>query len=430
MSSQSDVIVIGAGAAGLAAAHALSEAGRSTIVLEARPRMGGRIHTFAVPGWAAPIEAGAEFIHGSSPAIWNWIRARRLETTEVPDAHFEAVEGRVYELKFEKIWSPISERFDRVHGEDLSFADFLRRYCADLPERDKRHAIAYVSGFEAADPEVVSVRWLQRAEGATGAAAGAHRLRGGYGDLIQALRPDRCDLRLDHPVRSIHWQQGDVRIHVQTQAGSRMFRSLRAIITLPLGVLQARSSERSGVCFEPDLPEHRQAWSRLRMGAVVKVSLRFHEPFWEKLGVPNLGFLHTPAEPFVAWWTQQPVNSSILTGWAGGPRAAALSERSDSETVALALEILSRAWSQPASRMETLLADSRVFDWQRDPFACGAYSYVPVRAMDVLRILQDPVADTLYFAGEACAGDQAGTVAGAIASGEAAAKQLLSHWAT
>src|SRR5205814_9978488 len=89
-----DVVVIGAGLAGLAAAGRLSAAGVRVAVLEARDRVGGRVHTLRAPGWPVPIEAGAEFVHGESPAVWDAIRAAGLATDEVEDRHWHAPDGR------------------------------------------------------------------------------------------------------------------------------------------------------------------------------------------------------------------------------------------------------------------------------------------------------------------------------------------------
>ena len=97
-----------------------------------------------------------------------------------------------------------------------------------------------------------------------------------------------------------------------------------AVITLPLGVLQQAPDLPDAVEFSPELPEKRSAWSRLRMGDVIKVVLRFHEPFWERLGHRDLAFLHAPAERIVTWWTTWPMQSSTLTGWSGGAQVESL----------------------------------------------------------------------------------------------------------
>src|SRR5688572_12940253 len=93
-SESSDVVVIGAGAAGLAAAKRLGAAGRRVLILEARDRVGGRIDTRREPGWPVPMEAGAEFVHGRSRAAWDAIEKAGLATDEVDDSHWHAPAGR------------------------------------------------------------------------------------------------------------------------------------------------------------------------------------------------------------------------------------------------------------------------------------------------------------------------------------------------
>jgi monoamine oxidase len=160
------------------------------------------------------------------------------------------------------------------------------------------------------------------------------------------------------------------------------------------------------------------------VGAVVKLVMRFREPFWPAY-MPGLGFLHTPAGPFQAWWPAGPEGSAMLTGWAGGPAAAALSDAEPRAVLGRALDQLAASFPFTRDRLAELLADWRLFEWQHDPLARGAYSYVPAGGLGAVRRLAEPVAGTLFFAGEATSERLAGTVAGAIASGERAADEVL-----
>src|SRR5437773_2290409 len=99
-----DVAVIGAGAAGLAAADRLAAGGLSVVVVEARDRVGGRIHTLRPSGSPAPVEAGAEFIHGPASETWNLVRASNAVVSEVSEEHWEADDGRFRPLDFSRIW--------------------------------------------------------------------------------------------------------------------------------------------------------------------------------------------------------------------------------------------------------------------------------------------------------------------------------------
>ena len=118
--------------------------------------------------------------------------------------------------------------------------------------------------------------------------------------------------------------------------------------------------------------------------------------------------------------------TGVLTGWSGGAQADALKGRGDGAIISAALGSLSRVFSIPESRLPRLLVCSRVFDWHVNPFARGAYSYVPVGGLDAPAALAEPVDDTLFFAGEATELRRMGTVAGALASGYRAAEQVIS----
>jgi len=198
--------------------------------------------------------------------------------------------------------------------------------------------------------------------------------------------------------------------------------ALVAIITLPLGVLQM-----GGVRFVPDLDQKEAAARELVMGHVIKVILHFSSAFWEKRGITNLSFLHARGEMFPTWWTTRPVATPILIGWAGGPPAEQLSYNDEETIRAAAITSLANALKTSPRVLERRLTAAVVCDWQSDPFSAGAYSYVPVGAVTAALQLAEPVANTLFCAGEATNADgAAGTVHGAIATGLRAAGELLS----
>src|SRR5438105_13339033 len=136
-----DTVVIGAGAAGLAAANRLSAAGQTVTVIEARERIGGRVHTLRLAGWQVPVEAGAEFIHGQPEETWNAVRAAGLAAYEVSESHWYSPDGRPRPLEFDKVWETIFGRLEQVASEDLSFADFLRQQCSDLTAEERAQAM-------------------------------------------------------------------------------------------------------------------------------------------------------------------------------------------------------------------------------------------------------------------------------------------------
>ncbi|HEV7662910.1 MAG TPA: FAD-dependent oxidoreductase, partial [Chloroflexota bacterium] len=192
----------------------------------------------------------------------------------------------------------------------------------------------------------------------------------------------------------------------------------KLIVTLPLPVLQ-----QGHVVFAPGLPDTDRALNGLRMGAVIKVALWFDEPFWWTPQRQELGFLSTSGQPFPVLWTTYPVIAPLLLAWLAGPAAAALSNLDDDELVERALRTVDKVFKV---RSGARLRHRALHNWQRDPLAGGAYSYVAVGGEGSQRALAQPVANTIFFAGEATdwTGHHA-TVHGALATGYRAAREAL-----
>ena len=161
------------------------------------------------------------------------------------------------------------------------------------------------------------------------------------------------------------------------------------------------------------------------MGPVIKVSLLFRERFWEGRKLANLSFLHAPREHFHTMWTYLPLRLPVITCWSGGGMAERIAHLSDEQLRDEAVNTLARNLKMTRSRLEDLVVAAEAFNWQRDPFSRGAYSYAAVGASNVPRELARPVENTLFFAGEATHVGMSGTVAGAIASGRRAAREMM-----
>jgi monoamine oxidase len=200
------------------------------------------------------------------------------------------------------------------------------------------------------------------------------------------------------------------------------FRAPRAVITLPLGVLQAGS-----VAFTPPLDAKKQALELLSMGPVIRVSLCFQDKFWEDdPHMRDLSFLLTDNEHFPTWWTSNPLPYPILTGWAAGRYGRALTGKSAKQVTPVALAALAGTLGTSAADLKTKLKASFTHDWQTDAFAHGAYSYGNVGGENAAQFLAEPLADTLFFAGEATNVEgHNGTVNGAINSGRRAAEEIV-----
>ncbi len=310
--------------------------------------------------------------------------------------------------------------------------EFWQLTAATCAPGDKAAAIGFVEGFEAADPRLISAQALRQAEQASAEieADRNFRLAGGYGQVIDWLRHSadrqRLDVTLGTVVDAIKWRPGRVEIESHSASGAALApcQATRAVITLPLGVLQAELGTPAAVRLNPELPEKRAAIARLKMGPVVKIVFRFDEAFWLAGELADLSFLHAPGEPFPTWWTLHPLRVPILTGWAGGPAAERLAALDDAAILAQGLAELAHALDVPREELQRRLRAWHVCNWQADPFARGAYSYVPVGGAGAVEELVHPVADTLYFAGEATQAGFGGTVASAIASGYRVAAEI------
>jgi monoamine oxidase len=407
--------VIGAGAAGLAAAQALARAGRSVLVLEARARIGGRCWTARMPGLDVPVELGAEFIHGQAQATLAMLARARIAPVDSVRA------GRQHDGRRLRPRDSFAEALRAVHGatlqKDVSFERFLamRR----LPERTKAVARRIVEGFDAADPRRVSAHSILEEWGEQGALGERHpRPAGGYGALMDWLArkslSGNARIQLGAVVREVRWQRGDVRVRGSFHGEAFNIQAKQAVITLPLGVLQS-----GAVRFSPSLNRKRDALSRLASGPVIRVAMRFHEPVWERRA-PGVAFFSSANAPFPTFWTPLPMRAPLLTAWAGGPKAARLTGLTPRALIAKALA------SVHAIFPDARLADARAQDWQQDPYARGGYSYVLVNGTGARDELAQPIDQTLFFAGEATDALEAGTVAGALRSGQRAAREVLS----
>jgi monoamine oxidase len=432
LASPVDVVVIGAGAAGLAAAAGLLAAGRSVLLLEARDRVGGRIWTRREAGLPVPIELGAEFIHGSAALTRSLLAQAKVPTIAAGDAHLTLHRGglRRRDAVFARVQEALRDA-TVLQQRDLSFDELLAQHLPSLSAEEREFARLFAEGFDAADTTRASARALAAEWSGATLGAGQSRPQGGYESLLaalmSALRGTPFTLWLQAPVESIHWSRGSVRVCGRHLGAPYEVYAARAVICLPLGVLQ-QSAAAGGVRFAPALRQKRRALRALVSGAVVKVLLRFAEPFWETLDegrYRDAAFLHATHAAIPTFWTPAPARAPLLVAWAGGPRALRLGSGTSTALVRTALDSLRSMFAQETDFTACLQA-YYYRDWQRDPFARGAYSYCLVGGDDARRVLGEPLDDTLFFAGEATdTAGEAGTVTGALLSGQRAARELL-----
>jgi monoamine oxidase len=415
-----DALIIGGGIAGLTAARHLTEAGLHVTLLEARNRLGGRIYTYSTAEF--PVELGAEFVHGRPEEILSLAAEGAVPLVPVQGKFRRKINGKWAEAGH--LMEKVDQLFARLPAEepDESFQYYLDRSGED--EEVKLQALRYVEGFHAANPSLISARSLRRDSEAEEAIDGDHqyRIASGYESLVRAVadRIDRklCDVVMNTPIHEIVWRPGEVIARATTQE----YQASRAIVTLPLGVLKSKN-----VIFSPALKEKQNAMSFLEMGPVIRVSLCFQKKFWERdQEMADLSFLFTDDPQFPTWWTSNALPYPILTGWAAGPNAGAHTGRSKDEIIQSAVQSLARIMKTAEPELRRQMTGAFTHDWQADPFSRGAYSYAAVGGLEAAAKLAEPVANTLYFAGEATNGNgYNGTVHGAIATGLRAAQELL-----
>lgn len=429
-----DVVVVGAGIAGLAAARDLAGAGLRVRVLEARGRTGGRVYTMHDGAHPLPVELGAEFIDVPGE-VWEIFRAAGGAAYRSVRGFWSVKDGRAKPLDFGRT-ELVMDRVSPPPQPDIPFAEFLDRHAADVDPDARAQAVRYVEGFHAAPVERVGVGWLAQAEEGTGGGGGdvRHQPLGGFDRVAGALGAEldaRGVLRLNTVVHRIAWRRGEAEVHARTRTGTGLppVRARAVLVTVPLGVLQAPEDAPGALRFDPPPRETLEAARALGVAHVVKVVFRFREFVWERLegleADEEVKFFQPEGGRFNVWWTPSPVRAPVLTAWAGGSAAERM-EAEGVDPVELALEELAGWLGATRAEVEAELEEWHRHDWAADPFARGAYSYVPAGALDAQAALGRPVEGTLFFAGEATrTGGMNSTVEGALGSGRRAAREVL-----
>jgi monoamine oxidase len=429
------VLVIGAGMAGLTAANALAHASVPTVVLEARDRIGGRLHTADVGG--SPVDLGGSWIHtpvGNPLTAW----AEQLGVQCTPADPFDEIMGidpatgpvpaetlkRLVALAFEDFGEALDKLADDL-PPDAPISAAIERFVAgqghagldDVDAGRLRSLVLDAVESDASGPaDDIALRgYPTNGLFYEGSEVGNMPL-GGYRRLIEPLARG-LDIAFDQPVIGVAVRNDGV---TATTADGRTHEASHVLVTVPLGVLKAGSVE-----FDPPLPDRRRTVvERLGFGRFEKVALRFDRPFWTEAGVPHV--LSVPADgrawPVLLLGLDRIVGEPVIVALAFGSRAGVFADVPQDEAVASVLDVLRAAVGGPVPEPQAIARTA----WGSEPFTRGAYTYMrPGCTPDDLDELGLPIGGRLLFAGEATGSARAGFADGAFSTGIREAKRLL-----
>ena len=412
-----DAIVIGAGMAGLTAARRLAEAGKRTLLCEASERVGGRI-------WSAEgaVELGAEFVHGEPKPTLALAREAGIALIPLQDRHFMKHGSDFRELG--DLWQLFASVLGRLEpgDDDVTAQAFVAKQGID-PDTTERFR-QLVEGFEAAPFDEVSIRSLATDSQSVTEDDAQFRVDGGYGRLIdfqrERARAAGTELRSNSAVRCIEWHLNGP-VVLGFDAPLPALTSKTCVVAVPLGALQGDDALR----VDPAIMSWQKPLQRLAMGHACRYTFELPLDF-ARSAAPRNAFIHHPPSLFEAAWSRETAQSVLWTVWAGGPKAIRLARESSSERQQLAAGALAALLTVPeASLLTALLRPPGTHDFSNDPHILGAYSFSRPGGARDSEALAAPIGDALFMAGEATDHEYPGTVAGAIASGERAARQAI-----
>ena len=445
-SNNRTVTIIGAGLAGLAAAYDLQRAGWNVTVLEARNRVGGRVHTVRSFSDGLVAEGGGEFIDKQHTRMLAFAKEFKLALGEVGSWQGQTDDWGAYEGKagrsndvnvwgfdlgneYDRIWGTLAELAkyvpDPLHPETASNAKELdEQSAADWLNAQAVQPLAklafadHIRSEYTCEPERLSLLDLARNAAmyysTPSLYKSTYRVIGGNDQIPRAIAALLSDVRLNAEVVSINNQPDGVSVTYKQGDAFHTIVSAFAILAVPLTT--ARRIE-----FEPPLPAaHHRMVNEISYGAVTKVLIQYRQRFWHESGWN--GRLSTD-QPIVQTWeatSHLQGEQGILTAYTGGGPGAKLSALSDEERIKLAVAVIEKIFPGSSS----LIENTATIAWLNEPFTRA--SYMALAPGDVLNHWQTLFAPAgrLFFAGEHATAIQ-GFMEGAVESGQRAAEQII-----
>jgi monoamine oxidase len=399
-----DIVVIGGGAAGIAAARRLHEAGRATVLVEARGRLGGRGWTIQAGG--EPIDLGCGWLHSAEGNDWGKIAQAQGLIFDRSPPYWQRphVPIGLSPEAFRDFQSAMGAYFARLSDAAQRTADVAASDALDPAGRWNgliRSVLAYISG---ADAERLSARDFENYED-TGV---NWRVVQGLGAAI-ARHGAGLDVLYDAPVTRI--DHSGKRLRLETGRGA--ISCDKAIVTIPTSVIAENEN-----LFSPALPDKTEAAAGLPLGLADKLYLALDNA--EEFTRDTRLFGHT--DRLTGSYTLRTYGRPQIECYYGASLAADLERGGDDAFFACAREDLTRhLGSNFAKRIRPLA----VHRWGADPFARGSYSFALPGKAECRQILAEPVEGRIFFAGEACSAHDYSTAHGAFRTGVIAAEQAL-----
>lgn len=416
-----DVLIVGAGAAGLAAARLLKDSGCAALILEARTRIGGRIHTdtqFA----DFPIELGAEFIHGDNAITHDLVMRAGLTTIPVArmnnlwwaaPEHQALPRAQLPPALRDTITDLLSDYARLKDAElpvDLSLADYLHGWSDEALEM----ADVLLAQTCCAALESLSCHDLIREMQRDHAGHSEARIREGYAALLDWYSRD-LSIRFNTPVEEIRWNAEGVTVLASNEA----FRARACLITVPISILQ-----KGFIRFDPPLSEDRhKAIAAFQMESATKLIYRFREQLWPD----DLTYM-AHGGVTARWWTPgyQRHGMPVLCTYITARRAADADACSPESILSTGLNELSSLLQIPLKEVHDQCVDACRVSWAMERYTLGGYAHLSPGSADARPALAAPEGRVLFFAGEATAFDtNPQTVHGALESGWRASRECL-----